>query len=158
MDRRSALGRLGPIVAAAEERSRRFDPLSEPRPAGNGERFRAALARGGLSLIAEIKRRSPATGRLSSTPDVLERACAYARGGARALSVLTEAPHFEGCPGDLERVRGAGLPRLRKDFLVSEACVAESRHLGADAVLLIARLFDPASWPSAWPRRMPSTC
>jgi indole-3-glycerol phosphate synthase len=67
-----------------------------------------------------------------------KRAEAYARGGARAISVLTEEDHFQGSPEDLRAVAGSGLPRLRKDFLLDEAMVLESVSMGADAVLLMA--------------------
>lgn len=104
------------------------------------ERFVAALrgARGGFGLIAECKRRSPSAGALDARTPPAERAAAYARGGADALSVLTEADHFGGGPEDLAAVAGAGLPRLRKDFLLDEGMVLESAEFGADAVLLIA--------------------
>ena len=66
----------------------------------------------------------------------------YAAGGACAVSVVPDPDHFGGDPADLERVRPAGLPVLRKDFIVDPYQVLESALLGADAVLLIARLLD----------------
>jgi indole-3-glycerol phosphate synthase len=104
------------------------------RPRG----FRAALAAPGLSVIAEIKRRSPSKGELAPglVPDVLAKD--YAAGGAAALSVLTDIDFFGGSPADLAAARGAvELPVLRKDFTVSELDVCDARVMGADAVLLI---------------------
>lgn len=103
-------------------------------------RFLEALAAPGLAFLAECKRRSPSAGPLASAreADLLPRARAYAAGGARALSVLTEEDHFHGSLADLERVAPAGLPRLRKDFLLDEGMILESAAAGADAVLLLA--------------------
>jgi len=108
----------------------------EPDPARR-ERFVTSLRAPGLRIIAECKRRSPSVGELSGEVDLLERARSYARGGADALSILTEAQHFGGSPADLGRVAPAGLPRLRKDFLLDEGMVLESVAMGADAVLLL---------------------
>ncbi len=107
------------------------------QPATRG--FAAALgdpAR--LSVIAEIKRRSPSKGDLFADLDPAEVARAYERGGAAAISVLTDEPHFGGCPADLRAARDAvGVPVLRKDFTVSARDVCDARLIGADAVLLI---------------------
>lgn len=114
----------------------------EPRPADGARALaaglRAGASRDGLGVIAECKRRSPSAGTLSGEIDLAARARAYAAGGAHALSVLTEADHFGGAPRDLARTAVAGLPRLRKDFLLDERMVLESALLGADAVLLLA--------------------
>jgi indole-3-glycerol phosphate synthase len=106
-----------------------------PPPRG----FRAALvASPGLAVIAEIKRRSPSKGPLAADLDPASLARSYERGGAAALSVLTEGPHFGGSPEDLASARAAtGLPVLRKDFTVGEADIWDARLMGADAVLLI---------------------
>lgn len=107
-------------------------PEQERRP------FAAALARPGMSVIAEFKRRSPSAGSLRETPDLAEIVSSYERGGARALSVLTERPNFGGSLEDLSAARGAcGLPVLRKDFVVDDYQVHEARLAGADAILLI---------------------
>ncbi|MCP3919994.1 MAG: indole-3-glycerol-phosphate synthase [bacterium] len=109
----------------------------EPDPARRA-RFVGALRTGGLAFIAECKRRSPSVGALSDEVDLLARAKAYARGGAAAMSVLTEQDHFAGSPADLAEVAPAGLPRLRKDFVLDERMVLESVAMGADAILLLA--------------------
>ncbi len=138
--------RLDPILdsvrarAAARRRDQPLDGLRaglRPDPA-RGARFRAALAGPELALLAECKRRSPSEGALAGEVDLAPRAAAYAAGGAAALSVLTEEDHFRGRLADLTAVADAGLPRLRKDFLLDEGMVLESLAAGADAVLLLA--------------------
>jgi indole-3-glycerol phosphate synthase len=100
--------------------------------------FRAALAQPGISVIAEFKRRSPSAGVLREHADLAELVRAYERGGASALSVLTEEANFGGTLGDLTAARGlCALPALRKDFIVEEYQLLEARVAGADAVLLI---------------------
>lgn len=108
--------------------------------------FLGALRKPGVSLVAEIKRRSPSAGEIRGDADPAEVAAAYARGGARALSVLTEPDHFSGSIEDLRRAREvSGLPVLRKDFVIDHYQVLESRAEGSDAVLLIvAAVGDPA--------------
>ncbi|HUQ64365.1 MAG TPA: indole-3-glycerol phosphate synthase TrpC [Acidimicrobiales bacterium] len=91
-----------------------------------------------LSVIAEIKRRSPSAGELAPGLVVTELAARYAAGGATALSVLTDAEFFGGSADDLKAARAAcDLPVLRKDFTISEADVCDARLMGADAILLI---------------------
>jgi indole-3-glycerol phosphate synthase len=106
---------------------------------GGGERrFRGALTRPGIAVIAEFKRRSPSAGALRERPDLGEQVGAYERGGASAVSVLTEGPHFDGTLEDLGTARAAcDLPLLRKDFIVDPYQLHEARAAGADAVLLI---------------------
>ncbi len=100
--------------------------------------FRAALEAPGLTLIAEHKRRSPSAGVIREDLSLQDVVRAYERGGAGALSVLTEASRFGGSLGDLRAARGAArLPILRKDFIVTPWQVHESLAAGADAVLLI---------------------
>jgi indole-3-glycerol phosphate synthase len=100
--------------------------------------LRAALTAPGMSVIAEFKRRSPSAGALHDAPDLGEIVAAYERGGARALSVLTEGPNFGGSLEDLRAARGLSeLPVLRKDFVVDAYQLLEARAAGADAVLLI---------------------
>ncbi|MFZ1926165.1 MAG: indole-3-glycerol phosphate synthase TrpC [Solirubrobacteraceae bacterium] len=109
--------------------------LSSRRPS----RFRQALATPGISVIAEFKRRSPSAGKLREPgPDIAEIVSAYERGGASALSVLTEGPNFDGSLADIDAARDASeLPILRKDFVVDPYQLYEAVIAGADAVLLI---------------------
>jgi indole-3-glycerol phosphate synthase len=129
---------LEPILAStrAEVERRRRQAL----PARDGEvrDFLTALRRPGLSLIAEHKRRSPSAGMIREDVSLEEVVTAYERGGAAALSILTEGPNFGGSLEDLRRARRASsLPVLRKDFTVDAYQVHEAFAGGADAVLLI---------------------
>src|SRR5918992_1616317 len=92
-----------------------------------------------ISIIAEIKRASPARGPLNLDLNAEQTAAAYARGGAAAISVLTEPEYFRGSPEDLQAAARAGPPVLRKDFIIDPFQVLESRAMGADAVLVIMR-------------------
>ncbi len=110
---------------------------------GDDRPFREALVRPGLSLIAEFKRRSPSAGEISGSATVAEQVGAYERGGAAALSVLTDERHFGGSLDDLRAARSAcDLPILRKDFIVDPYQLYEAAVNGADAVLLIVRALD----------------
>ena len=106
--------------------------------------FRQALAdQPGLSVIAEIKRRSPSKGDLNVGLDPADLATTYAQGGAACLSVLTDVEFFGGAVADLQSARAAtSLPVLRKDFTVSASDVVDTRLIGADCVLLIAAALD----------------
>ncbi|MBW4079271.1 MAG: indole-3-glycerol phosphate synthase TrpC [Acidobacteria bacterium] len=97
-----------------------------------------------IAVIAEIKRRSPSKGWLGEHLDASQVALAYAAGGARALSVLTDGPHFAGSINDLREARSAvSLPILRKDFTVSVNDVLDGAEMGASAVLLIVAALEP---------------
>jgi len=103
--------------------------------------FGERLEQPGISVIGEVKRASPSKGSLGLSVAVEILAKQYEMGGAHAVSVLTEEDYFLGSVTDLQTVRTAvGLPVLRKDFVLTEYQLYESRYLNADAVLLIVRL------------------
>ena len=123
--RRRELVPLAALEAALGQRP-------EPRP------FAEALTRPGISVIAEHKRRSPSAGTIREGATVADVVAAYERGGAAAVSILTEGPHFAGSLDDLREARDScHLPVLRKDFIVDPYQVYETAAAGADALLLI---------------------
>jgi indole-3-glycerol phosphate synthase len=140
------------LIAAAREgveerRAKKPEAELESMLQGRGEDrpFSEALVRPGLSVIAEFKRRSPSAGEISATATVAGQVGAYERGGAAALSVLTDERHFGGSLEDLRAARAAcGLPILRKDFIVDPYQLFEAAAGGADAVLLIVRALGEA--------------
>src|SRR5919204_2648015 len=144
---------LEELVAGAREDARRRseqvpqEALRARLGTRDGARpFSEALVRPGLSLIAEFKRRSPGAGEIREGAGVAETVRAYERGGAAAISILTEERQFGGSLHDLRAAREASeLPILRKDFIVERYQLYEAAANGADAVLLIvAVLEDPA--------------
>jgi len=137
--KREEVSRLRRTVPVSELAQLAAERASERRP------FAAALARPGLSLIAEHKRHSPSAGLIREGVALEQVVEAYERGGARALSILTEGPSFHGSLADLKSAHAAStLPLLRKDFIVDVYQVTESLAAGADAILLIVAALTPA--------------
>ena len=141
---------LDDLARSSEERARAgmaehplaaYEALIETFPPARPFAARLARSAGPLPrMIAELKRRSPSAGLLRDPYVPRQLAIGYARGGAAAISVLTEPAAFGGDVAHLVEARPAHLPLLRKDFLVTRWQIAESRVAGADAVLLIAGL------------------
>ena len=103
-----------------------------------GRPFAEALSRPGTSVIAEHKRRSPSAGTIRDGASCADIVLAYERGGAAAISILTEEAHFGGSLADLREARAATeLPILRKDFTIDPYQLYEAKVAGADAVLLV---------------------
>jgi indole-3-glycerol phosphate synthase len=125
--------------AAAERDDRSLVSLMEQALATATPRdWKAGIAKPGLSVIAEVKRRSPSMGDLAPDLDPVDLAQNYEAGGASCLSVLTDVEYFGGSVEDLQAARSAvSIPVLRKDFTVDERDVADARIMGADAILLI---------------------
>ena len=130
---------LKKTISAAELKSK---ALATPKPRG----FKAALDRVavmGPALIAEVKKASPSKGIIREDFDPVAIARAYTDGGAAGLSVLTDAPSFQGSMDIFRDVRAAtNLPLLRKDFMLEPIQVYEAREAGADAILIILAMVD----------------
>lgn len=134
-------------VAALKNKKSLYAVRDEAEGRPQGKDFKAALAAPGLSVIAELKKASPSKGLIS--PDFeqvyLAQAAAYERGGAAAISCLTEPQFFKGSDAYLQNVRRTvALPILRKDFTIDEYQIYEAKNIGADAVLLICSLLSEA--------------
>src|SRR6266705_391685 len=119
---------------ALEERSDELERQAAAAPAPPS--FQQALDGRAVGVIAEVKRRSPSAGAIREDLDPVRHARAYQRGGAVAISVLTEQPHFGGSLADLAAVaREVGLPVLRKDFIVHDLQVVEARAQGLGTLI-----------------------
>jgi indole-3-glycerol phosphate synthase len=144
----SVLDRIVETTRDEVERRREITPLAELEAALGGRPesrpFQEALTRPGISLIAEHKRRSPSAGVIREGAELTDVVQAFERGGAAALSILTEPFHFDGSLDDLRAARAAThLPVLRKDFIVDAYQLYESAAAGADAILLIVAALEP---------------
>ena len=104
----------------------------------------ALLDENKTGIIAEFKRRSPSKGVINDDADIVKVTLAYAKNGASGLSVLTDNNFFGGCAQDLEKARLNQVPILRKDFIIDEYQVTETKAMGADVILLIAACLNPA--------------
>jgi indole-3-glycerol phosphate synthase len=137
--------RLDELVHATRDAVRRrqrerslADLAAEVETGREGRPFAEALSRPGTSVIAEHKRRSPSAGTIRDGASCAEIVTAYERGGAAAVSILTEEQHFGGSLADLREARAATeLPILRKDFTIDPYQLYESKVAGADGVLLV---------------------
>src|SRR3989442_8995909 len=138
-------GRIAALRARAAELERRAGAAPAPRPftralqgeGGAGGRTGDAT----VGVIGEVKRRSPSGGAIREDLDPAGHAASYQRGGAVAISVLTDQTYFGGSLDDLVRVaRAVSVPGLRKDFILDELQLLEARAAGASAVLLIVRV------------------
>jgi indole-3-glycerol phosphate synthase len=142
-------GTLGGIINEAHLRAERLrqDRGALERAAaavGAVPSFEGSLRRSAVSVIAEVKRRSPSKGWINSEISAAAQARSYEQGGAAAISVLTESAHFGGSNDDLTTVRDAvRVPILKKDFHVDPVQLIEARALGASAALLIVRALSP---------------
>lgn len=146
-------GTLGRIVAEARQRVdaleiERAELAARARDVDAVPAFSSALRGDQVAVIAEVKRRSPSKGWINAEISAADQAASYARGGAAAISVLTESANFGGSNDDLIAVqRAVSVPALKKDFHVDTIQLLEAKALGASAALLIARALSPDELP-----------
>lgn len=127
-------------LPAVQARLRALELAAEDR-VGDRRDFLAALRAKTPAIIAEVKKASPSKGLLAADFDPARTAAAYERGGAAAVSVLTDGPFFQGSLNDLESAREAvAIPVIRKDFTIAESQIVEAAAHGADAILLIVAI------------------
>lgn len=113
-------------------------------PSQRKKSFRESLSSSPLSIIAECKKASPSAGVIKPDYDAITTAKTYELGGAKAISVLTDEPFFQGSLADLQNVStNVAIPTLRKDFILEEIQIEEAKAYGASAVLLIVRILEP---------------
>lgn len=124
---------LDQIVARTRER---LLPLDPPHM------FASAISRPGINVIAEIKSASPSAGTIVENPGVESIAADYKRGGAAAISIVTEPEFFRGSTAWIARAKTTGLPVIMKDFIVDERQLLHGIAAGANAILLLASLLD----------------
>lgn len=136
-----AANRVGDLSGTQRRAIEHAAGLAPSRPS-----FVEALTRPTVAVIAEIKRRSPSKGAIRESIAAEAQALAFERGGAAAISILTEPAHFGGALADLESARDrVSIPLLRKDFHCDPIQLFEARAAGASAALLIARALSPAA-------------
>jgi indole-3-glycerol phosphate synthase len=142
--KRGVIARLRADSASRDFRQRALEIRANAAPHRLSQALESNSAR--LNIIAEFKRRSPSAGIIRNDLSATDVARWYERGGARAISVLTDEDYFEGSIADLSAVRAStGLPVLRKDFIIDPIQLYEAAIAGADAVLLIAAAIDDAA-------------
>jgi len=146
------MNKLDEINATKAEEIKRLEPLAaelrkQALLRNDFRPFRSALQRGNeVAVIAEVKKASPSAGIIAADFNPLSQAREYARGGAHALSVLTDEKYFHGHLSYLKQIREqVDLPLLRKDFIIHELQIFESVIAGADAILLIVASLDEGS-------------
>jgi len=129
-----------PVGKLIGELEKKIESLAAPRD------FIKGFTEEGVTIIAEIKKASPSAGIIREGFDPVELACEYKQNGARAISVLTDERYFQGDLAYINTIKGkVELPILRKDFLLEEYDIYESRAAGADCLLLIVRILEGES-------------